>query len=96
MCVCVCVCNICISHVSLFNNRNLDVGEIVDEIKVLSWRWALVRINIPRVCTSNGVGTQGSVFCEWLKLIRCCYVLGDAVFCSFSGVGFLSVVGVRC
>lgn len=50
----------------------------------------------PRVCTSNGFGTQGSVFCEWLKLIRCCYVLGDAVFCSFFGVGFLSVVGVRC
>lgn len=28
----------------VFNNQITEVGEIVDEIKVLSWRWSLDRI----------------------------------------------------
>jgi hypothetical protein len=32
---------------SVFNSRITEVDEIVDDIKVLSWRWSLYRISIP-------------------------------------------------
>lgn len=31
----------------VFNGRNPDVEEIVEEIKVWSWRWSLDRISMP-------------------------------------------------
>lgn len=34
---------------NIFNERNLEVDEIVEEVKVLSWRWLLSRTNFP-VC----------------------------------------------
>lgn len=33
----------------IFNDINHEVDEIVEEVKVLSWRWLLYRMNIP-VC----------------------------------------------
>lgn len=37
-----------------FNGRNHDVEEVVEEVKVLSWRWMLERMNIP-----------GCLYYEW-------------------------------
>jgi len=31
----------------IFNNQVTEVDELVDEVKVLSWRWTFNRINIP-------------------------------------------------
>jgi len=31
----------------IFNNSNSDVAEIVEAIKVLSWRWTLSRLQVP-------------------------------------------------
>lgn len=31
----------------VFNNCNSEVGDMVDDIKVVSWRWALDRISMP-------------------------------------------------
>nr|ABN07991.1 hypothetical protein MtrDRAFT_AC153128g24v2 [Medicago truncatula] len=37
----------------VFNNRNPYVGEMVDDVKVLSWRWALDRISMPPLQRSD-------------------------------------------
>jgi hypothetical protein len=39
-------------------------------------------------CTLNGVGTRGSVFCEFIKLLRCC----SGVDAGFFGAGCLTHV----
>ncbi len=41
----------------IFNNVICGVAELVEAIKVLSWRWMLSRLKVP------GVGVQESVLC---------------------------------
>jgi len=62
-----------------FNNSNCEVEELVEEIKVLSWRWMLYRTNIP-TC----------LFYEWCWNPRLCLLRwgvvcfhGVAAFCPY-------------
>jgi hypothetical protein len=45
-----------------FNSLNPEVAELVDELQVMLWRWALDRICMPTCMFFNGVGSQGLLY----------------------------------
>lgn len=42
----------------IFNNQVKSIEEMVEDIKILSWRWVLSRLNCTLVYSMSGVGTQ--------------------------------------
>lgn len=52
----------------IFNNLTCEAAELVEAIKVLSWRWKLSRLKVP-----------ASLFYEWYWCPRDCLILDGAV-----------------
>jgi hypothetical protein len=86
----------------IFNNVRKELSEVVEEIKVLSWRWSAARLKIPSVFITNGLGILEIVLIGkflWVLLgldsfLRCCcfmfcsrcFVLVVCLVCSGSGL----------
>ena len=65
----------------IFNNAVMRWDEVVEDIKVLSWKWALGRLNFQHVFFTSGCGVRVTVWCvDWIVvaavlLVRCCLFL---------------------
>lgn len=45
----------------IFNNGSMEVGDVVDEIIKMSWKWSLARLKIQPCLSMNGGGIRGGV-----------------------------------